>query len=544
MLPLVSPALTKLNNMTWFWSFLESQPILTLFLVISLGYAIGEIAIRGFSLGVGAVLFVGLIIGAFAPAAAPPAILSTVGLVLFFYGIGIQYGKPFIKGLVSPAGQRQNLMAILSVVGTGLVTAAAIRWLGLQVEIGAGLFTGALVNTAALESVVNKVGNELPIVGYGVAYPFGVFGPILWIFLITRLLNPRIPQPPKRGTQGTALLVTNPEVANHLLADVTRQFPPEVQVVAVRQDGYNHLPRGNLRMNIGDELLVTGRGEPLKQARRLIGEATTVRTIVDVEDLDDLFVYVSNADVIGRRLAELNLAEKLNCTVIAVIRGDSELSPHPRLVLEAGDQVHLVAEEGNFEAIQSFFGNSARSTSEVSYLALGLGMVLGVLFGLIPFPLPGLGSFTFGPSGGAMIVSLFLGWRGRWRHLNWVLPPAANLTLRNFGMTLFLAVVGLRSAEQFFQTVRETGFTLLGVGIAITLAVVLIVTVLSYSLIRMPFDELLGVLAGVTGNPAILAYASKTVPTNQPELGYAIVFPSSTIIKIIVVQVIVALFKV
>ncbi|NJL46400.1 MAG: YidE/YbjL duplication [Leptolyngbyaceae cyanobacterium SM2_5_2] len=529
--------------MLWLWSLLESQPILTLFLVISLGYAIGEISIKGFSLGVGAVLFVGLIIGAFAPGAAPPGILSTVGLVLFFYGIGIQYGKPFVKGLVSPAGQRQNLMAVLSVIGTGLVTAAAIQWFRVPVEIGAGLFTGALVNTAALESVVNEVCNELPVVGYGVAYPFGVFGPILWIFLITRLLNPKIPQPPKRGIQGTELLVTNPAVANRPLADLMQQFPPEVQVVAVRQDGYNHLPRGSLCVSVGDELLVTGRGEPLKQARRLIGEATTVSTIVDVDDLDDLFVYASKPEVVGRRLVELNLAEKLNCSVISIIRGDSELSPHPRLVLEAGDQVHLAAEPGNFEAIQSFFGNSARSTSEVSYLALGLGMVLGVLFGLIPFPLPGLGSFTFGPSGGAMIVSLLLGWRGRWRQLNWVLPPAANLTLRNFGITLFLAVVGLRSAEQFFPTVRDTGFTLLGVGIAITLSVVLVATVLGYSLIRVPFDELMGVLAGVTGNPAILAFASKTVPTNQPELGYAIVFPSSTIIKIIVVQVIVALFR-
>jgi putative transport protein len=465
-----------MTAMDGLWALLNSQPILTLFLVICLGYALGEVAVAGFSL-----------------------------------------------------------------LGTGAITLVLMAGLNIAPPIGAGLFTGALVNTAALDAVVTRAGSDLPVVGYGVAYPFGVFGPILWIYLLIQALKPQLSQAKRRSVQGTEVLVTQASVVGQPLSALTSRLPPEVQVVAVRQNGHNYLPRGSLRLNSGDELLLEGEGVALSQACQLVGPETAVRSIVDVRDLEDVTVYVSRSEVIGRRLGELNLAETLNCVVISVLRGDSDHYPHPGLVLEAGDQLHLAAAAGHGDAVQAYFGNSARSITEVSYLALGLGMVLGVLFGLIPFPLPGLGSFSFGAAGGAMVVSLLLGWRKRLGPLNWVMPPSANLTLRNFGLTLFLAVAGLRSAATFFITVQDTGLLLFGAGMAITITTVLLATLLSLTLFRLRFDQMVGVVAGVTGNPAILAYASKTVPTNQPELGYAMVFPTSTIIKIVVAQGILAL---
>jgi putative transport protein len=524
------------------WSFLAGQPLLTLFLVISIGYAVGEITIAGFNLGVGAVLFVGLFVGAFAPDAAPAAILSTVGLILFFYGIGIGYGKSFVGGLTSPSGRKQNLIALVSVIGAGLVAIACINLFQIQTEVAAGIFAGALVNTAVLQSVADKVGGELPTVGYGVAYPFGVLGPILCMYFALKLLRPAIASPKSRRVKEMEVVVSRPEMVGQALSDVAAKMPPEVQIIAVRQDGHNRMPKKSLKLQAGDTLLLVGQGEPLQQARNWIGEETSSQIIPDHRDLDDLDVYVSKPAVIGRKLGELNLSEKPQCTVISLQRGDAILYPHPGLVLEAGDRIWIVAERDRHEIVRNFFGNSARSTAEVSYLALGIGMVLGVLFGLIPFPLPGLGTFTFGAGGGAMIVSLLLGWLGRTGNLTWTIPPSANLTLRNFGLTLFLAVAGMRSGQQFISTVQQTGFQLLGVGIAITLSVVLVAMILGYWLMKLTFDEVLGVVAGVTGNPAILAYAAKSVPTNKPELGYAIVFPSSTIIKIIIVQVLLVLF--
>lgn len=525
------------------WTFLGQQPLLTLFLVIAIGYALGEVSIAGFSLGVGAVLFVGLFFGTFAPEAAPPAILSTVGLILFFYGIGIQYGKPFVEGLRSRSGQRQNLVAILSVIGCGLVTGLLITLFKLAPDLAAGLFAGALVNTATLQSVTDKVGGDLPVVGYGVAYPFGVFGPILGIYLAIQLLRPKIVAPPPRGVQEVEVEVMQAGVMGKPLADVLPQLPPEVQVVAVRQDGHNRMPRGNVRLRAGDSLLLVGQGEPLQRARRLIGEATSAHISPDHTELEDLDVYVSKPSVIGRRLGELNLTENPRCSVISVQRGDAILSPHAGLVLESGDRVWAITERDRLNLVRNYFGNSARSTAEVSYLAIGLGMVLGVLFGLIPFPIPGLGTFTFGAAGGAMIVSLLLGWLGRTGNLSWTIPPSANLTLRNFGLTMFLAVVGIRSAPTFISTIQGTGFLLVGLGMVITLTAVVVALAIAYGGMKMPFDEAIGIVAGVTGNPAILSYASAAVPTNKPELGYAIVFPTSTIIKIIVVQILLTVFS-
>ncbi|GFE67726.1 aspartate:alanine exchanger family transporter [Chroococcus sp. FPU101] len=529
--------------MEWFWTFLAAQPLLTLFLVISIGYAVGEITIAGFSLGVGAVLFVGLLVGAFAPKASPAAILSTVGLILFFYGIGIQYGKSFIEGLMSPLGRKQNLIALVSVVVGGLVALLAVNQFKISTQLVAGIFSGALVNTAALQSVTDKVGGELPTVGYSVAYPFGVLGPILCMYFALKLFRPTIPTPKTKRVQEVEVVVSRPEVAGKALSNITAKMPPEVQIIAVRQDGHNRMPKKSLKIKAGDTLLLVGQGEALEKVKNWLGEETDAQIILDHTDLDDFDVYVSKTTVIGRRLGELNLAENPQCTVISIQRGDAVLYPHSGLVLEAGDRIWTVARRTHFEKVRNFFGNSARSTSEVSYLALGIGMVLGVLFGLIPFPLPVLGTFTFGAGGGAMIVSLILGWLGRTGYLTWTIPPSANLTLRNFGLTLFLAVAGMRSGPQFVKTVQETGFQLLGVGIAITLAVVFVAFILGSGFMRLSFDEVLGVVAGVTGNPAILAYAAKSVPTNKPELGYAIVFPTSTIIKIVVVQVLLVLFK-
>ncbi len=524
-------------------SFLAEEPILTLFLVIGLGYAVGEISIVGFSLGAGAVLFVGLLMGAMVPESVPPGILGTIGIIIFFYGIGIQYGKPFFEGLVSSTGRKQNFIAVISLIIAGFITFIVVNQLPISANIGAGVFTGALVNTAALESVMEKVGEDLPSVGYSVTYPFGVFGPILSIYLASKLLKPQI-QPRPSDTIREYEVVVSSQMVRKGLGAIKKQMPPGLQIVAVRQEGQNRMPRNNLQLQAGDSLLVIGEELSREEVHHLLSEENPLAhraeeggsIEADHQDLDDIEVYVSKPSVIGRKLGELNLGDTLGCTVLSIQRGDAQLYPHPGLILEAGDRIRVVTEPGRFEEVQAFFGNSARSTAEVSYLGLGIGLTLGVLLGLIPFSLPGLGRFTVGAGGGAMIVSLILGKIGRSGQVRWTIPPSANLTLRNFGLTLFLAVVGMRSAEQFITTIQTTGFLLIGMGIVITLSVVIVSLILGYWLFNLSFDEVLGIIAGVTGNPAILAYASDVVPTNKPELGYAIIFPTSTLIKILVIQ--------
>ena len=179
-----------------------------------------------------------------------------------------------------------------------------------------------------------------------------------------------------------------------------------------------------------------------------------------------------------------------------------------------------------------------KATAEFSYVSIGLGMVMGVLLGLVPIPVPGVGTVTLGIGGGPLIVALILGRLRRTGPLSWVMPLPANIVLRNFGLTLFLATVGINSGQAFVTTVAQTGPLMLLIGAAVLLTTVAIVLLVGFYVLKIPFDDLLGVASGATGNPAIVVYASRMAPTERPDVGYAMIFPSATIVKVIAVQVI------
>lgn len=194
----------------------------------------------------------------------------------------------------------------------------------------------------------------------------------------------------------------------------------------------------------------------------------------------------------------------------------------------------MLANREHFVALRKFFGDSIKGTAEFSYISIGLGMALGFLLGAIPIPLPGLGKLVLGLAG-VFIVALVLGKFRRTLGMNWTVPLSANLVLRNLGLTLFLAQVGMSSGPKFAATVTETGLLMLGLGAVVLVALVLPIMVLGLFVYRMPFDEVAGIVAGACGNPAILAYSNRLAPTDKPDLGYAMIFPGMTIVKILFV---------
>ena len=197
----------------------------------------------------------------------------------------------------------------------------------------------------------------------------------------------------------------------------------------------------------------------------------------------------------------------------------------------------MIASREAIPALRTHFGDSLKSTAEFSYVSVGLGMSLGVLVGLVAVPIPGVGAFSLGLAGGPLIVALVLGWLGRTGPLSWHIPLAANLTLRNFGLTLFLAAVGLSSGAPFVDTVAKTGVTLLAVGAAIILAALLVILALGHYVFRLSTDDLFGVVSGATGNPAILVYANRALTSDRIDVSYASIFPTMTILKILCAQV-------
>lgn len=514
-----------------------TQPILAAFLAIGVGYLVGQISIGGFSLGVGAVLFVGLAIGAFAPKAQITGPIGLTGLIMFLYGIGILYGRQFFEGMIGTAGRKYNLLALIAVVAGLLVALGLGQVFGVKVGHTLGLFAGSMTSTATLQAALDVMHTSEPSIGYSVAYPFGVIGPILCIYFMTRQVKPKFPPKVQRFHLGEITLGNN--CAGRTVEDVGAEMPSGVQVTMVRKSGQNIIPSSDLVLGSGDGLMVISESEhAIAEAASRLGKLERGRIVKDRSALDYIRVFVSKANLIGVPLAKLPLPTGFPVHLLHVRRYDVDLIPAPDLTLEYGDRIGVLMPPDRKDEVRRYFGDTVKSAAEFSYVSLGVGMVLGVLLGLIPIPIPGVGTVNLGIGGGPLIVALIVGKLRRTGPLLWVMPLPANIVLRNFGLALFLATVGINAGQPFVKTVSETGLTLLLIGAAVLLATVLIVLLLGYFLMKIPYDDLLGVTSGATGNPAILVYSTRMAPTERPDISYAMIFPSMTIVKVIAVQVV------
>jgi putative transport protein len=514
-----------------------TQPILAVFLAIGVGYLVGQINIGGFSLGVGAVLFVGLAIGAFAPKSQITGPIGLTGLIMFLYGIGILYGRQFFEGMTGAAGRKYNLLALVGVVAALLVALGLGQIFGIKLGHTMGVYAGSMTSTATLQAALEVMRNNDPSIGYSVAYPFGVIGPILCIYFMTRLVQPKFPPKVQRFHMGEVTLGEN--CAGRSLDDLVKELPSGAQVTMVRKAGQNIVPSADLTLAPGDALLIVAeQQDAIAAAAARLGRLEPGRIVKDRSALDYIRVFVGKANVVGVPLSKLPLPVGFPVHLLHVRRYDMDIVPTPDLTLEFGDRVGVLMPADRKEDIRRHFGDTVKAAAEFSYVSLGLGMVLGVLLGLIPIPIPGLGTVNLGIGGGPLIVALILGKLRRTGPLLWTMPLPANIVLRNYGLAMFLAAVGINAGQPFVRTVSETGLTMLFIGVAVLLTTVLIVLLVGHYLLKIPYDDLVGVASGATGNPAILVYSTRMAPTERPDIGYAMIFPSMTIVKVVAVQIV------
>ena len=316
-------------------------------------------------------------------------------------------------------------------------------------------------------------------------------------------------------------------------------LPSGVQVTMVRKSGQNIVPSADLALAPGDGLMIVAdREEAIAEAAARLGRLEPGRIVKDRASLDYIRVFVGKADVVGTPLAQLSMPAGFPTHLLHVRRYDTDIVPTPDLTLEFGDRVGVLMPPDRKEEVRRYFGDTVKAAAEFSYVSLGIGMVLGVLLGLIPIPIPGVGTVTLGIGGGPLIVALIVGKLRRTGPLLWVMPLPANIVLRNYGLAIFLAAVGINAGAPFVKTVSETGFTMLLIGVAVLLTTVIIVLLIGYYLLKVPYDDLVGVASGATGNPSILVYSTRMAPTERPDIGYAMIFPSMTIVKVVAVQII------
>lgn len=517
-------------------NIIGTQPILAIFLAIGVGYLVGQINLGGFSLGVGAVLFVGLAIGAFAPKSSITGPIGLTGLVMFLYGIGILYGRQFFEGMSGAAGIKYNLLALVA-CAAGLVVALLLgQAYGIKIGHTLGIYAGSMTSTATLQAALDVIGNKDPSIGYSIAYPFGVIGPILCIYFMTRQVRPTFPPKAQKFHMGEVTL--NGAYAGRTLDELAKDLPPDVQVTMVRKEDHNVVPLADTLLASGDAvLLVAERADDLAEASKRLGKLEPGRLARDRSALDYIRVFVGKANLVGVPLGRLPLPAGFPAHLLHVRRYDADIVPTPDLTLEFGDRVGVLMPPDRREEIRKHFGDTVKATAEFSYVSLGLGMAMGILLGLIPIPIPGVGTVTLGIGGGPLLVALMLGKLRRTGPLLWVMPLPANIVLRSFGLAIFLAAVGINAGQPFVRTVAESGFTMLFIGMAVLLTTVAIVLLVGHYVLKIPYDDLVGVASGATGNPSILVYSNRMAPTERPDIGYAMIFPSMTIVKVIAVQI-------
>jgi putative transport protein len=535
---------------------LTEYPILTLFLTIGLGYIVGELSIFGFRFGTAGVLFVGLAIGALDPSIALPDAIPTLGLIIFVYTIGI-HSAPALAAAFKRHGYRDNFLAAGALVFGAVLTLALSYALGLPGTSGAGLFCGALTNTPALAAAretIQELGSgrglpaaqvrllaEQPVIAYGVAYPIGVIGVLLSFQFFGRFW--RRESKPEEDTPEILVrdfVVKNPGIAGRSIGEALRLHKDHGFVISrIQHDGSIDIADSSTKLRTGDIVAVVGDEEALERAEQFFGAASDTHIELDRSNLDYRRVFVSSKEVVGKSIRELDLQNRMRATITRLRRGDVDVVPTPRTRLEFGDRIRVLTHRERFAEIAKFFGDSIRGTAETDFGSVAIGMVLGVLFGMMPIPLPGGNTIRLGLAGGPLLVALVLGKLERTGRITWAMPISANLTLRQIGLLLFLAGVGTRAGYAFVSTMATSGPRLLLAGAAITFGVTLTTLIVGYKLLKIPFDSMTGLISGVQTQPACLAFAATQAKSETPNIAYAAVYPVATIAKIILAQILV-----
>ncbi len=537
---------------------LAKNPVLLLFVTAAIGYALGRLHVRGASLGVAAVLFVGLAIGAQSPDLVIPEFLRTFGLAIFVYTIGLASGSNFFRSF-NRQGLRDNALVVaMLLVAAGLVVATA-KVFDLKATVAAGFFTGATTNTPALAGVIETVrasgtGDAVaaaaiePTIGYSIAYPMGVLGPIIAIALVRFLFRIDYRAEAARLTSlnlvqeeisSVTILVDGEVCRDRSVRELQRALRVPIVLSRIQRGDEVLLAEGDLRLRDGDLVQVVGAPHHVEHAVAALGSLDSHHPELDRSRYDFRRIVVSQSDVVGRRLKDLRLPEDYDAIVTRVRRGDVDVTATGETVLELGDRVRVVAGREHMKAVTARLGDSYRHLSEIDLLSFGLGMSLGLLLGVIPVPLPGGLTFQLGSAGGPLVAGLVLGAVRRSGPIVWNIPYSANLTLRQIGLTLFLAAVGLGSGFTFrTMFAANSGVTLLVVGAVISTLIPLVTLVIGYRWFKMPFGTLTGMVSSMHTQPAVLGYALESAGDDSPNVGYAMVYPVAMITKILLAQVV------
>ncbi|HCT7930740.1 TPA: putative transporter [Enterobacter hormaechei] len=537
-------------------------------LVTVVGLWLGNIKIRGVGFGIGGVLFGGIFVGHFADqlgwvlSADMLHFIQEFGLILFVYTIGIQVGPGFFASL-RVSGLRLNLFAFGIVVMGGLVTAILHKLFAIPLPVVLGIFSGAVTNTPALgagQQILRDLGIPADVVdqmgmSYAMAYPFGICGILLSMWLVRVLFRVNVEQEAKEHestlTNGHALIKTinirveNPNLNNMAIQDVPILNSATIICSRLKRDETLMVPSPDTLIQHGDLLHLVGQPADLNNARLVIGQEVDTSLSTRGTDMRVERVVVTNEKVLGKKIRDLQVKERYDVVISRLNRAGVELVASQDASLQFGDILNLVGRPSSIDAVADMVGNAQQKLQQVQMLPVFIGVGLGVMLGSIPLYVPGFPvALKLGLAGGPLIMALILGRIGSIGKLYWFMPPSANLALRELGIVLFLAVVGLKSGGDFVDTlVNGEGMSWVGYGIFITAIPLITVGLLARIFAKMNYLTLCGMLAGSMTDPPALAFANNLHATSgAAALSYATVYPLVMFLRIITPQLLAVLF--
>ncbi len=533
--------------------------VFVIMLVAAAGLALGNLRLFGINLGIAGVLFSGILFGHFGLDINHETLefLRDFGLILFVYSIGTQVGPGFFSSF-RKEGIRLNLLAAAVVLGGVALTLLVSRLAGFDIATAAGMYSGAVTNTpslAAAQQALGALGPEAAnnaSVGYALAYPGAIMGIILTMLLIKRVFRTQAAQDMLQvqgdkaaaGFVNVSITVENKNLEGLMIRDIPAIKELGVVVSRLFHGGLMAVAHDDTVIHAGDVLLAVGTEEHVRKFMLVVGS----KSAMDLKKLPSRIIHsrviVTHKEVIGKTLEELNLEAQYDVAATRVARADVEFLVSDSYVLQFADNLVIVGEEAAVAKAAAMLGNSPKDLNHPQLLPAFIGIAAGVLLGSLPIAIPGLSTpVRLGLAGGPLIVAIVLSYVQHIGPLNWYLPPAGNLMLRELGITLFLSCVGLKAGGRFFETLLNgSGMYIVLFSFMITVLPILIIGVFAKAKLKLNYMSLCGALAGSMTDPPALAFANAMAPSNLSAMSYATVYPLVMILRVISAQLMVLFF--
>lgn len=538
------------------------QAVVIVSLICAVGLMFGKLRVLGVSLGITFVFFAGIIAGHFGVTIDENMLLfaENFGLILFVYSLGVQVGPGFMSSFRS-GGVKLNMLSV-SVILLGTAMAVAMSFgFGVPLPDMMGVLSGAVTNTPALgasQQTLAQLGlpTAAPALSCAVTYPLGVVGVILAIVVMNKFFVRKSDMAaPNEQHVGNTFLATlrvqNPGVFGRDMHNVAELIHVPFVISRLWRDGKVILPSNDTTLMEGDRVLVVTARKDIDSIEAMIGQRESIdwnSDKVDWNALDSQLVsrqiIITRPEINGKRLGALRLRNSYGINITRIYRSGVALLATPDLMLQMGDCVVVVGGERAVLKVEKVLGNAQKELNEPNLTSIYIGIVLGLILGAVPLALPGISvPVKLGLAGGPVIVGILIGTYGPRLHLITYATRSANLMLRGFGLSLYLACLGLSAGGDFFETaISPTGLVWVGLGFLITVVPVIVVGLLAMRLSKVDFGSTCGMLCGSMANPMALNYANEIVVGEHASVAYATVYPLTMFLRVVIAQVVLMVF--